>query len=71
MRISYLTVYGSMPGSINLELDGDIDMKFEFTEAEAAELRSVAMRIVERRQASLIKAASQPFIALADFTESN
>lgn len=68
MRISFFTVYGSMPGSICLESQG-IDIKLDFTEEEAAQLRAAAERIVEARQPALVRAASEPFAALADYSE--
>ena len=68
MRISFFTVYGSMPGSVAFESQG-IDMKFDFSEEEAAQLRAAVERIIEARQPALVRAASQPFAALADFSE--
>lgn len=69
MRISSFTVYGSMSGSIILDLENNTHMTFDFSEEESARLRAVAQQIVEERQSKLADAVSQPFPALADFTE--
>lgn len=69
MRISSFTVYGYGNGSIIVEISDTDSMSIGLTDAEANELRAVAQRIVERRQASLLEAVNQPFIALANFSE--
>lgn len=71
MRISHFTVYGHANGELILNLGDDTNMSFKFTDDESAELRAAAMTIVERRQAALVSAAKQPFIALADFSETS
>lgn len=69
MRIAYFTVYGNMPGSMAVTLSDETDIKINFTEEEAQELRGLAQRIYEARQAAIARAAAQPFPALAHYTE--
>lgn len=69
MRISSFTVYGYSNGSIIVDLGESEHLSMTLTDEESAQLRIVAQRIVEKRQAALAAAVTQPFIALAHFTE--
>jgi hypothetical protein len=69
MRISSFTVYGHSNGSAILDIGDNDHMHMTFTDEESAQLRALAQRIIEARQSSLAAAITQPFVALADYSE--
>lgn len=68
MRISSFTVYGSSNGNLIVDISGG-HLCLELSDNEADRLRQVAQKIVEERQTAMAAAVSQPFAALADYSE--